>query len=693
MIKDKHQFHPYIAESASIPELTIRAIILGMILAAILAGSTAYLGLKMGQTVSASIPAAVISMTILRILGGSTVLENNIVQTIASAGYVVAGGIIFTIPALVLMGYWQQFNYWQITSIAVVGGILGVLFSIPLRRALIIDEQLKFPEGLAAAEVLKAGDKIGTEASTGVGYLISGSLCSSLIKFCQSGLHVLGESIHGWFNVGGSVFGVSTGFAFSMLGAGYIVGMKVAVNLFVGAALAWLIGVPLYTAFGSPEDFGLSANASAFDWAMAVRTSKLRYIGVGTMIFGGLFTIFSLVKPIKNAIASSFGALQKARLGKDIKILRTEHDIPITVVCLTILSLSIPVFYIVKDVIGVANLPISTNLYWVVICFLWIFSLIIGFICSSIGGYMAGIVGSSANPLSGITIGAILAASAGLLLLLGGEITFGGATKESLSLAATVVMIGGVVATSAALSCDNLQDLKAGHVVGSTPWRQQVGLILGVIAGSAVIGKVLELLYNAYGLGDSFPRLGMDPEHALAAPQATLMSSVAQGVFSHALDWPLVFIGMLVGLGIVLVDRAILKPLKSEYRLSVMAVALGIYLPMDVITPLALGGLINFMAKRRLKSHKTHHGKNYTRVQENTERQGLLFASGLIAGDAIVGILLAIPFAAYQSTNILTIVGTSFKETATILGAFAFAGICYYLYRLGWQEKMTTTEI
>jgi putative OPT family oligopeptide transporter len=693
MIKDKNQFHPYIKESITLPEITFRAIVIGMALAAIIAGSIAYLGLKMGQTINASIPAAVISMAILRILGRGNILENNIIQTIASAGSVIAAGTIFTIPALVLMGYWQEFHYGKITLIAIIGGFLGVLFSIPLRRALILEEKLKFPEGLAAAEVLKGGDKIGSNQSTGISFLLSGSMLSSLFKFCQSGLHVVGENIQGWINLGGSVFGFSTSFTFAMLGAGYIVGMKVAVNLFVGAAIAWLISVPLYTAFGTPEDFGLSANASAYDWAMAIRMTKLRYIGVGTMVFGGLFTLFTLVKPIKSSITSSFRALQKSRIGKDAKILRTDYDIPITIVSLVIVAFSVVIFFLVKNIIGAANLPISQGLYWVIISFLWISSLFIGFLCAAIGGYMAGIVGSSANPLSGITIGAILAVSACLLLLLGSEINFGATSKESLNLAAVVVIIGALVATAATLSSDNLQDLKTGQVLGATPWKQQFMLLLGVIAGSLVIGFVLDILYNAYGLGDKFPRMGMETEHALAAPQATLMASVAMGVFSQSLDWPTVFIGLAIGLGIALVDQLILKPAKSEYRLSIMAIALGIYLPFEIITPFAIGGLVNFLAKKRLQSQKYKHGKNYSRVQENTERQGLLFASGLIAGDAIVGILLAIPFAAYQSTKIFTIVGPSFKETATILGCLVFIGICYHLYRIGWQAKSLETEI
>ena len=686
--KGQQAFSPYIPASTILPEITIKSLLLGIVLAIILAGSTAYLGLKMGQTISGSIPAAVISMTVLRMFRQSTILENNIVQTIASAGYVVAGGIIFTIPALIVMGYWQEFGYWQITTIAVVGGILGVLFSIPLRRALIIDEQLKFPEGLAAAEVLKAGDQITShKEKTGVRFLAMGAASASIIKFCQSGLHVLGESLQGWFYANGAAFGLSGGLSLAMVGAGYIVGMKVAFNLLLGGILAWLVGVPLYTLFSTPMDFGLSADASAFDWAMAVRASKIRYIGVGTMIFGGLYALLSLMGPIRTAIAASFVAIQKSRLGQTVTILRTDYDIPMTTVLLGIIVLSVPVFIIFQNVLGTADLPITSSLYWITVSILTVLSIMIGFIGASIGGYMAGIVGSSANPISGITIAAILAISTTLLLLLGGEINFGGETKESLSLAATVIMIGGVVATAAALSCDNLQDLKSGYVLGATPWKQQLTLIIGVIAGASVIAPILQLLYEAYGIGESFPRLGMDPAHALAAPQATLMASVAKGVFSHALDWPLVFIGMGIGLVFAIIDRGILAPLKSEYRLSVMAIALGLYLPMEVIMPLIFGGFINFFARKRLQSRRKKLAKAYSQVEAQTERQGLLFASGLIAGDAIIGILLAIPFAAYQSTSILTVVGPSFKEVASLLGGAIFLAVAYYLYRLGYKVK------
>lgn len=681
---------PYIPATVSLPETTLKAILLGIILAIVLAGSNAYLGLKMGQTISASIPAAVISMSVLRLFRQSNILENNIVQTIASAGEVVAAGVIFTLPALVVMGHWTEFPYWQITIIAIIGGILGVMYSIPLRRALIVESDLKFPEGVAIAEVLKVGDAQKTAGKdSGVGLLIGGAVGASLMKFAQTGLHLLGESVAAWGRFGNTVFGLSSGLSLSLVGAGFIVGLKVAVNLFIGLAIVWLVGVPVFTTFTTPEDVGLPMNASAGDWAMAVRAAKVRYIGVGTMVMGGLWALISLLKPIQQAVLSSFDALKKSRQGIIVTPLRTEYDIPMTFVIAGVVLLSIPLAIIFNNVLGNAELPLSSPMYWLTLVFLTFAALFIGFICASIGGYMAGIVGSSCNPLSGITIGAILIISFSLLIILGAEIQFGIASKETLSLAAVVIMIGGVVAVAASLSCDNLQDLKSGQLVGSTPWRQQLTLIVGVVAGGLVVAPILQLLYEAYGIGGVFPREGMNPAHALAAPQATLMASVAQGIFERTLDWPLVLIGAALGLVIILIDKLILEKRESTYRLSVLAIALGIYLPIDVVAAIVTGGLISHLAKRAVSKKSAQLSSDKKAALERTvERQGLLFSAGMIAGDALLGILLAIPFATYQSTTILAVVGEDFAPTAMILGAITFAGFMLYLYNLATTSKL-----
>jgi putative OPT family oligopeptide transporter len=691
-IEAKAKIEPFIPASQTLPEMTVKGIILGILLSMILAGSNAYLGLKMGQTISASIPAAVISMAVLRLFRASNILENNIVQTIASAGEVVAAGIIFTLPALIIMGHWQTFDYWQVTLVAITGGILGILFSIPLRRALIVEGDLKFPEGVATAEVLKAGEKrASTEEGKGVRFLVTGALFSSFIKFCQSGLNVLSESAGLWFRAGGGVFGINVGFSLSMVGAGFIVGMKVAINLLLGAIIAWAITIPLYAFFSQgPQDFGLPADASAMDFAMAIRASKARFIGVGTMVFGGIWALASLIKPIRSALSASFEAVRKAKAGLTVRPLRTEYDIPMTYVLLGVALMCLPLLLLFTHVLNAAHLSLSPTVYWMTIAFLIFAALFIGFICASIGGYMAGIVGSSSNPLSGITIAAILLVSVSLLVMLNSEMTFGVANKETLSLAAIVILVGGIVAVAASFSCDNLQDLKSGQLVGSTPWKQQFVLVIGALAGGIVVAPILQLLFEAYGIGGIFPRQGMDPNLALSAPQATLMASVAQGIFEHTLDKYLILIGIAIGIAVLILDRTIMARYHSKYRLSVLAVALGIYLPQDVILPLVIGGALSTWAQGALRKRNAHLPKEELKqLEQKAERQGLLFSAGMIAGEALVGIVLAIPFATYQNTEVLSIVGPNFKQTATILGTLVFAAFCYHLYQLGAkvQEK------
>lgn len=688
---------PFIPASQTLPELTLKAFVLGIILAVVLAGSNAYLGLKVGQTISASIPAAVLSMTILRFFRSSNILENNIVQTIASAGEVIAAAAIFTLPALIILGYWTTFHYWQIVFIMAIGGCLGILYSVPLRRALIVDSELKFPEGLATAEILKAGAVKEEDSSSKrtAGLLLFSSVGAAVVKFLESGFHVLSDSVSGWFRVtGGGVFGFNYGLTLSMLGAGYIVGIIVALNFLIGAGLVWLVIVPLYATYGGPEAFGLAPDVSPEELAMVIRSTKIRYIGVGTMVFGGLWAIVSLLAPIKAAITSSFHAFKQARLGLGETVLRTDRDIPMTWVLAGVAILSIPLAILLNHVMIAANLPLSPFMYGLTLVALTVGALFIGFICASIGGYMAGIVGSSSNPLSGVTIGAILIVSFSLVLLLSAEIAFGIVSQEVLSLAAVVIIIGAIVASSSALSCDNLQDLKSGQLVGATPWKQQITLIAGVIAGALVVAPILQLLYEAYGMGGVFPREGMDTTKGLAAPQAMLMASVAQGVFEHKMDWMLVLMGVAIGVVVLLIDKLILEKRGSAYRLSVMAVALGIYLPLDVVLPIITGGFISHFSRRSLsKKVAGLPSEEQDRQLAETERRGIMLSAGLIAGEALIGIVLAIPFAAYERTDIFALSFTQegFVQTATILGGLIFAGFAYYLYMVGSKNPNTSS--
>lgn len=670
---------PHIPASQSLPEITLKATILSMFLAIIMAGSNAYLGLKLGMTVTATIPAAVISMAILKFFKNSNILENNIVQTATSAGEVIAAAVVFTLPALIMMNYWANFPFFLTTSIVIVGGLLGVLFSIPLRRAFIIENPLKFPEGIATGEVLKAGEASSKE---GAKDLILGGALAAVTKFAQTGLMVLEESVQYWTTGLRTVFGFGTGLSLVMIAAGYIVGIEVGVSMLLGNIGVWCLGVPLYGyLFGVPEA------SSTYEAAVTIWNSKLRMIGVGAMIVGGIWTIIHLFGPIKNGVISSIAMLKHLKLKESHKIKRTDFDIPVTYVLAGIAILVVPLFFIFHHILGESSLGLTPMLYWLTVSTVTLFTLFVGFIGAGIAGYMTGIVGSSNNPLSGVTIMAVLSISFILLFLLSSEINFHTETAKALAAAGITIIIGAVMANAAAISGDNLQDLKAGQIVGATPWKQQVMLMLGVIVGAVAITPILQVLYEAYGIGNSFPREGMEPTQALAAPKAAIMAAIAQGVFARSLDWTMIFIGFGLGVVIIALDTY-LKRKNSKWSFPVLAVALGIYMPQEVTVPLAFGGLVSFFADRRLNNQRATLNVNFEKAEAYARRRGVLFCSGLIAGEALVGILLAAPFAAYQSTTLFKIAPDGFHSMAVLLGSVVFMGTSYYLYRIGSQAKI-----
>jgi len=675
------KFKPYIPASQSLPEITVKAVILGAALSAILAGANAYLGLKVGLTVSASIPAAVISMAILRMFKTSNILENNIVQTAASAGESLAAGVIFTIPALILLGYWQEFNFMETVSIAAVGGILGVLFTIPLRRALIVDQPLRFPEGVATAEVLKAG----TEGGKGVRAIAIAAIGAALLKLGQTGLKIFSGSAHAATRVGGSIFGIGSDLSVALLGVGYIIGLNIAILVFAGGLISWLFGIPIYSALVDPSL--LPEGETTFEIAEAIWSTQIRYLGVGAMATGGLWALVSLFGPIKQGIQSSLEAVRAARSGEQIEVLRTERDTPINIVLTSTALLALPLLGVFLFVLDADALGISTGLYWSVVLFGLVFSLFAGFLFSSVAGYMAGLVGSSNNPISGVTIATILTASLILLLMLGSQIDFeaAGETGRATAAAAAAILIGAVVACAAAIAGDNMQDLKAGHILGATPYKQQIMQVVGVIAAALVIAPILNLLFQAYGLGGFFPREGMDASEMLDAPQATLMSAVARGVFSRNLPWLMIGIGALVAVSIIVLDE-VLKKRGSTFRTPVLAVAVGIYLPIELSVPIFIGGVVAHLAA---KAARTSNPSNPEAAAKASGQKGLLFSSGLITGEALVGIMLAVPFAAAQSTDVLRIPG--FEGAAPLLGLAAFVGFVYWLYRTSRNVEISTS--
>jgi len=557
------------------------------------------------------------------------------------------------------------------------GGVLGVLFTIPLRRVLIIEQGLKFPEGVATGEVLKAG-----EGGKGIAQIAWAGLAAALYKLSQTGLKLFSGSISGSVTAGRSIFGIGTELSVALLGVGYIVGLNIAVLVFGGGLLSWLFGIPLYMALANPAEVsGVVGELSGYPAALEVWSQKIRYLGVGAMVVGGIWALVSLAKPLKDGISSSWNAVKKARSGEKDTRIRTERDISINYVLWGCIGLSIPIFIVFTQVIDTAHLPVSSGLYWTTMATAVLFSLVAGFLFSSVAGYMAGLVGSSNNPISGVTIATILATSLILLAMLGSQLDFSVDTDRAQAAAAAAVVVGAMVACAAAIAGDNMQDLKAGQIVGATPYKQQIMQIVGVVAAALVIAPILSLLFNAYGMGGVLPREGMNPDEMLSAPQATLMQSVAEGVFSRNLEWVMIWIGAVIAVAIIILDT-FLEKRGSDFRTPVLAVAVGIYLPIELTLPIFIGGVVAWLAVRVAANKARKEGTDVEQARKEAESNGLLFSSGLITGEALIGIILAIPFAIQESTDALRMVPPSFAPYADWLGSLAAVFFIIWLYKV-----------
>jgi len=640
-------------EEESLAEITVKAVVLGVVLSVVLAAANAYLGLFAGMTVSASIPAAVVSMGVLRLFRRSNILENNIVQTAASAGESLAAGVIFTLPALVILNFWQDFNYLWVTLIAGLGGVLGVLFTIPLRRALIVEGKLKFPEGIATAEVLKSGQRKGP----GLKYIAQAAIAGGLFKFAEAGLRIWPASIEAAGKVGGSIAYFGSNLSPALLSVGYIVGLNIAVLIFLGGLVNWLVAIPICAAL-EPWPVADGQPLGALDWAHQLWSAKTRYIGVGSMLIGGLWTVFKMRGSIFSGIKSGLAAYQKvAGTGQNVQIRRTEKDMPMKWILVLIVGSAVPLFIVYQ--VFVADISVSLPMA--------VIMLALGFLFSAVAGYMAGLVGSSNNPISGVTIATVLVSSLLLLLLMGAGAENG---------PAAAIIIGSVVCCAAAIAGDNMQDLKAGYLVGATPWKQQVMQLVGTCSAALVMAPILMLLLNAYG----FAGHESATSDALIAPQANLMASVAKGVFEGGLPWNYVVIGMILAGVVIALDEYLLRT-GSSFHTPVLAVAIGIYLPFELEVPIFAGGIIHFVVTLLHKKRNT--------TQETTEismRHGLLFASGLITGEALIGIVMAIPIVLSGKQDVLAVMD---KPLGAWPGLILLAGVAYWLYRTALGKAKT----
>jgi putative OPT family oligopeptide transporter len=647
------------------PQLTFRAVVLAIILAVILAAANAYLGLFAGLTIATAIPAAVVSMGVLRLLGGGTILENNIVQTGASAGSSIAAGVIFTIPALIILGYWDDFRYSWVLAIAGLGGLLGVLFSVPLRRSMIVEDPLPFPEGKAAAEVLKAGDNPGP----GLKILALSAVIGAAVKLAaQSGLRMIPDSWAqaGFLGNGKALAYLGTGLSPALLGVGYIVGLNVGIVVLSGAILSWHIAIPLYYAFFTGTDPALAAQLAGQDAtgaAFTIWSAKVRYLGVGAMLVGGVWTLFSLRKSLASGIKSGIAA---ARKGAGHVVAETERDLPMKWMLIALVVFVLPLAVLYHAIVAADP---SVGSPWAIGILMTIIMIIAGFLFVSVSAYLAGLVGSSNNPVSGITIATILFASLVLVLLLGRESPIG---------AVAAIMIGAVVCCAAAVGGDNLQDLKAGYIVGATPWKQQLMLAIGAFSCALVMAPVLNLLSAAYGIG------APTAEHPnpLAAPQAMLMASVAKGMFGGELPWVMIALGGVVG-GLVIGLDEWLKKRGSKFRVPVLAAAIGIYLPLELMVPIFLGGLLAHLVERKQKLAADNEDD-----KDRIHRPGVLFSAGLITGEALMGIAIAIPIVVSGRADVLALPAA--WHFSQWIGLAVLAVVGWLLYRTGAKAQPAT---
>jgi len=654
---------------ADVAELTLRGVVLGALITVVFTASNVYLGLKVGLTFSSAIPAAVISMAVLRLFGSSGILENNMVQTQASAAGTLSS-VIFILPGLVMIGHWQGFPYWQTFGICAAGGMLGVLFTIPLRRVMVVQSELPYPEGLAAAEILRVGNADtagGGDVRRGLNDIWAGSIVSAAVGLVTGGFRLLSEGLNVWVGAGNAIFRLPLGFSLALLGAGYLIGIVAGVAVLIGVIISWVFAVPILSML-TPAPQG----AALATYATGLWSSQVRFMGAGTIGVAAVWTLITLFLPMVAGVRESLRSRSTLADGSERPL--TDRDLPVRAIALigiavmALLTLIFAVFLIDAGL----SLPLLCGLVLMSL----VFSCVFGFLVAAACGYMAGLVGSSSSPISGVGIIAMILVS--LLLLASGSVDHlldaPGSSKLPIALA---IFVTSAIIAIAAIANDNLQDLKTGWLVGATPYRQQIALLIGCVVGAAVISPILELLYNAYGFVGALPRPGMDASHALAAPQATLMTAIANGIFTRQLNWTMILIGVAIGALLIVID-VILEKRGSKARVPALAVGLGIYLPPSVGMALVAGALIAWGLQLHLAKRKASGDRAGV---ERIERRGVLVTSGLIVGESLMGVILAAVIGATGRDDPLALVGAGFAPAAQWLGLAVFALVIAWFVR------------
>jgi len=657
--------HDTIAEIRQ--ELSLRALVLGVLITLVFTAANVYFGLKAGLTFATSIPAAVISMAVLRGFRGSTIQENNIVQTVASAAGTLSA-IIFVLPGLVMIGWWSGFPYWTSFGICALGGTLGVMYSIPLRRALVTNSDLPFPEGVACAEVLKVGtlgkgaQSVGDPAASRAGLksILVGSVSSALFALIVATQLFAGEVVR-YFRIGGTnaVSGMNVGLSFALVAVGHLVGLWSGLAMFVGVLIAWGVAVPWLSSLHAVD--GTIGHIATSVWG-----HQVRFIGAGTIAVAAAWSLIRLVRPLVSGLTSALAAARVRRAGRGATLPRTEQDIPIGIVALITAGCMIPIGWLFASFAAASGLAGEQTMLVVGgIAYVTLMSFFVAAVC----GYMAGLIGASNSPLSGVGIPVVIVVSLLLAVFV----------KPSLpvalgpALVAFALFVTAVVFAAATIANDNLQDLKTGQLVDSTPWRQQVALLVGVAAGAIVIPPVLDLLNKAYGFAGT---PGVDPAHALPAPQAALFSALAQGVIQGNLDWTLIGLGALVGVLSIAVDEVLKRTTAAS--LPPLGVGMGIYLPMSTTLAIIVGAVAGWAYERR--AERTAH-------PERSKQLGVLLASGMIVGESLIGLVIAALVVFSGKDYPLSVVGEGFAGAAVWIGGGAFIASIAGLYL--WLNRMS----
>jgi putative OPT family oligopeptide transporter len=649
-------------------ELSLRSLVLGVLITLVFTAANVYFGLKAGLTFATSIPAAVISMAVLRGFKGTTIQENNIVQTVASAAGTLSA-IIFVLPGLVMIGWWTGFPYLYSFAICALGGILGVMYSIPLRRALVTNSDLPYPEGVACAEVLKVGGHGGEGGSSpdavaagrnGLFAILIGSVVSTAFAVVVA-TQVFASDVAQYFRVGGrnAITGYDFSLSFALFAVGHLVGIWVGVAMLVGLLIAWAGAVPILTTLHPAA--GAAAAVGHSVWS-----HQVRFVGAGTIGVASIWTLIKLTKPLTMGLRAAMAASRLRKTAAGATLPRTERDIPIGIVAIVTLACMVPIAWLLAS-FGVASGLGSQTVVLVIggIVYIALMSFFVAAVC----GYMAGLIGASNSPLSGV----------GILVVLGAALLLVFVVKPFLpssagpALVAYALFVTSVVFCAATISNDNLQDLKTGQLVDATPWRQQVALVVGVMAGAVVIPPILDLLNHAYGFAGA---PGVDPARALAAPQATLISALARGVIQGDLDWNLIGSGALIGVAVIVLDIVVRKV--SPASLPPLAVGLGIYLPTETTLMIVVGAIVGWAYDRRAAR---------TANPEGTRQLGVLMASGLIVGESLVGVLLAAVVVFSGKATPLALVGDGFADAAVWVGGIVFGVTIIALY--SWLNRVS----